>query len=63
MTRRAQPIHRRKRKAETPPSDGEEVGVAGPEEKRVRIDEPEGSCVNIYVSIYRKYNFSFFHCR
>ena len=42
MNRRAQPIHRRKRKAETPPSlDGDADSSAG-DNKRPKLDEPEG---------------------
>lgn len=46
MNRRSQPIHRRKRKADTPPCVDEEdrESTAGPEEKRTKLVEPEGQC-------------------
>lgn len=42
VNRRAPPVHRRKRKAETSPSvDEDRESTAGPEEKKAKLDEPE----------------------
>lgn len=47
VNRRAQPIHRRKRKVETSPSvDGDRESTAGSEEKEVKLDEPEEDSVS-----------------
>lgn len=51
MNRRVPPpLHRRKRKMETSPSvDEDRESTAGPEEKKAKIDEPEGRCFMKYT--------------
>ena len=52
VSRRAPPVHRRKRKAETPPSyEGEDTPAP---EKKPRQDVPEGQsfCAKVYILLY-----------